>query len=112
MELEKVTRLLDAGFTAEEIRQMMPPQTEPQEEPKQEPQEEPKQEPQEQPKQEPDETGKRLDAIENSIASLLKSIQQQNVKKDTMLGASDQKTMQQLTDAAMESIINPLRKEK
>lgn len=116
MELAQVTKLLDAGFTAAEIREMMQgtqpePQPETQPEPKTDPQTEKKPENKEpEPKPQPDPTEQRLTNIENNISSLLKAIQENNVRKDTLLGGSS-KSMQELTDAAMNALINPTKEE-
>ena len=89
MELAQVTKLLDAGFTAAEIREMMQgTQLDPQPEPQ------------------PDQTEQRLTNIETSISSLLKAIQESNLRNDTQPGAGT-KSMQELTDAAMAALINP-----
>lgn len=127
MELAQVTKLLDAGFTAAEIREMMQgtqpePQPEPQPEtkpetetkpktetkPEPEPQPEPETKPE--PKPQPDQTEQRLTNIENNISSLLKAIQENNVRKDTQLGGSP-KSMQELTNEAMNALINPTKEE-
>ena len=85
MELAQVTKLLDAGFTAAEIREMMQGT---------------------QPEPQPDQTEQRLTNIENNISSLLKAIQESNLRNDTQPGAGT-KSMQELTDAAMAALINP-----
>lgn len=101
MELAQVTKLLDAGFTAAEIREMM---QETQPEPQPEPETKPEPEPQ------PDQTEQRLTNIENNISSLLKAIQESNVRKDTQLGGNT-KSMQELTNDAMNALINPTKEE-
>lgn len=119
MELAQVTKLLDAGFTAAEIREMMQetqpdpqPETKPETEtkPEPEPQPEPQPETKPEPKPQPDQTEQRLTNIENNISSLLKAIQENNVRKDTQLGGSS-KSLQELTDAAMNALINPTKEE-
>ena len=51
------------------------------------------------------ETNNRLDALEKSIAALVKSIQVQNVKNDSYGGMPD--SLEQQTDKIMMSIIRP-----
>lgn len=51
------------------------------------------------------ETNNRLDALEKSIAALVKSIQTQNVKNDSYGGMPD--SLEQQTDKIMMSIIRP-----
>lgn len=115
MELAQVTKLLDAGFTAAEIREMMQgtqpepqPETQPEPETKPEPQPEPETKPE--PEPQPDQTEQRLTNIENNISSLLKAIQENNVRMDTQLGGST-KSMQELTNDAMNALINPTKEE-
>ncbi len=105
MDLTQVTKLIEAGFTAQEIREMMQgTQPEPQPEPETKP--EPQPEPETKPEPQPDQTEQRLTNIETSISSLLKAIQESNLRNDTQPGAGT-KSMQELTDAAMASLINP-----
>ena len=109
MDLTQVTKLIEAGFTAQEIREMMQgtqqdPQPEPQPEPETKPEPEPQ--PETKPEPQPDQTEQRLTNIETSISSLLKAIQESNLRNDTQPGAGT-KSMQELTDAAMASLINP-----
>lgn len=117
MDLAQVTKLLDAGFTAAEIREMMQgtqpepqPETQPEPETKPEPEPQPETKPEPEPKPQPDQTEQRLTNIENNISSLLKAIQENNVRKDTQLDGSP-KSMQELTDAAMNALINPTKEE-
>lgn len=115
MELAQVTKLLDAGFTAAEIREMMQgtqqdPQPEPQPEPEIKPEPETKPETKPEPEPQPDQTGQRLTNIENNISSLLKAIQESNVRNDTLLGGNT-KSMQELTNDAMNALINPTKEE-
>jgi DNA-binding transcriptional MerR regulator len=107
MELTQVTKLLDAGFTADEIREMMQgTQPEPQPEPETKPEPQPEPETKPEPEPQPDQTEQRLTNIENNISSLLKAIQESNLRNDTQPGAGT-KSMQELTDAAMAALINP-----
>lgn len=115
MELAQVTKLLDAGFTAAEIREMMQgiqqnPQPEPQPEPETKPEPQPEPETKPEPEPQPDQTEQRLTNIENNISSLLKAIQESNVRKDTQLGGNT-KSMQELTNDAMNALINPTKEE-
>ena len=115
MDLTQVTKLIEAGFTAQEIREMMQgtqqdPQPEPQPEPEPKPEPETKPEPEPQPDPHPDQTEQRLTNIENNISSLLKAIQESNVRKDTLLGGNT-KSMQELTNDAMNALINPTKEE-
>lgn len=45
MNIEQIIKMIDAGYTKEEIQKMTQPEPEPKQEPKQEPKAEPKQEP-------------------------------------------------------------------
>ena len=87
------------------------PKKDPPEEPKKDPpekKEEPKKDPAEEPKKDPrekTETEKRLDSIESNIASLVKAIQQQNLKNDHFDNPAD--TLEEQTDKIMASIIRP-----
>ncbi len=111
MELAQVTKLLDAGFTAAEIREMMQgTQPEPQPEPETKPDPQPEPETKPEPEPQPDQTEQRLTNIENNISSLLKAIQESNVRKDTQLGGNT-KSMQELTNDAMNALINPTKEE-
>lgn len=121
MTVDQVFQLLEKGFTrddimklesvkAEGIQESKKTQEEPKkEEPKKDPKEEPKEEPKkEEPKQDPPEkteTEKRLDSIESNIASLVKAIQQQNLKNDHFDTPVD--TLEEQTDKIMASIIRP-----
>ena len=117
MTVEQVVKLLDNGFTREDIMGLMgtgetipkpEPAPEPQQEPQQEPKREPASEPQQEPKQEPavnSETEKRLTSIENNIINLMKAIQDQNLKNDSFGSMED--SLETATDKAMASIIRP-----
>lgn len=117
MNLQTVERLLAAGFTADEIRGMtqdpasapaIAPETEPTTDPANAPAIAPETEPAIAPaNNDPtpdDNTGKRLDTIESALTALVKTIQQQNLLRDTMPGGNT-KTMQQVTDDAMAALI-------
>ena len=123
MTVDQVFQLLEKGFTRDDImklegvkaegipEQKEEPKEDPKkEEPKEDPKkEEPKEDPKkEEPKQDPPEkteTEKRLDSIESNIASLVKAIQQQNLKNDHFDTPVD--TLEEQTDKIMASIIRP-----
>ena len=116
MELEKIFKLVDAGFTKEEIIKLSgagsePAKEEPKEEPKkEEPKEEPKkEEPKEEPKKEPagDPTHDLLKLIADKFDELKSTIQQDNINStnNKMVG---EKTPEEL----FAEVINPPRKKK
>lgn len=117
MTVEQVVKLLDNGFTRDDIMGLMgtgetvskpEPAPEPQQEPKPEPAQEPQQEPKPEPNPEPavnSETEKRLTSIENNIINLMKAIQDQNLKNDSFDSMED--SLETATDKAMASIIRP-----
>lgn len=123
MTVDQVFQLLEKGFTRDDIMKLesvkaegiQEPKEDPKEEPKEEEpkedpkKEEPKEEPKkEEPKKDPPEkteTEKRLDSIESNIASLVKAIQQQNLKNDHFDTPVD--TLEEQTDKIMASIIRP-----
>ena len=108
MELEKIFKLVDAGFTKEEIIKLSGAGSEPaKEEPKEEPKkEEPKEEPK---KEEPaaDPTHDMLKLIADKFDELKTTIQQDNINKtnNKMVG---EKTPEEL----FAEVINPPRKKK
>ena len=109
---DQVLKLLESGFTAEEIRKMQEPAPEPQQDPQPEPN--PDQEPERQqetapePHQnpEPSETDKRLDALETSISKLVKTLQESNLKNSSFNSAGTD-SLEAQTDKIMASIIRP-----
>ena len=118
MTVDQVFQLLEKGFTRDDIMKLESVKAEGIQEPKEELKEEPKkEEPKEVPKEEPKkeeqkqdppektETEKRLDSIESNIASLVKAIQQQNLKNDHFDTPVD--TLEEQTDKIMASIIRP-----
>lgn len=118
MKTELLGKLLDAGFTKDEIIQLArdEPITKPEETPEpettQEPQPEPEvnPEPEQKPETNPepvknDETEKRLSSIEKNISDLVKAIQLQNVRNDSFNGNPD--SLEDQTDKIMQSIIRP-----
>lgn len=116
MKYEQISKLIDAGFTKDEIIQLARdeplqnpgPEPEPQPGPEPEPQPGPEKEkaPEPEPLSEPDsQIGDRLTSIEKSIADLMKAFQSENLKKDQIKTTTQ--TLQEKTDAIMASIIRP-----
>lgn len=125
MTVDQVFQLLEKGFTRDDIMKLegvkaegiQEPKEEQKEDPKKEDpkkedpkkedpkKEEPKKEEQKQDPPEKTETEKRLDSIESNIASLVKAIQQQNLKNDHFDTPTD--TLEEQTDKIMASIIRP-----
>lgn len=124
MKVDQVIRLLEAGYSKEEIQQM---DQEKQEAPKQEPAAEP-QEPEtepaaaaQDPASKPDEkgpaaetapdpeTGKRLDGIEQQLKQLIRSIQASNVRRDSFGSAGED--IESQADKAMAALISHEGKE-
>ena len=109
---DQVLKLLESGFTAEEIRKMQEPAPEPQQDPQPEPQKEPEPErqqetaPEPQQDPEPSETEKRLGALETSIEKLVKTLQESNLKKASFNSAGTD-SLEAQTDKIMASIIRP-----
>lgn len=109
--IDQVFKLLEMGFTKDEIFRLIEtaqeetkPSTEPEPVPAaQEPAAETVPAPAE--NQEPSETEKRLDSIENSINGLMKAIQAQNLKNDSFGQNPD--SLEDVTDKIMASIIRP-----
>lgn len=118
MTVDQVITLLQNGYTKEEITQMEQspveshPAQEPQQNPEQPAQEQPAQEPQPDPKPEqpaqpaqPNDIDSRLTGIEKNIASLIRSIQQSNLKSDSF--GSTPESLEDQTDRIMASLIRP-----
>ena len=118
MTYEQISKLIDAGFTKDEIMQLArdetlqktepEPQPGPEPEPKPGPEPEPEKKtaPEPEPKPEPDsQIGDRLTGIEKSIADLMKAFQTENLKKDQIRTTAH--TLEEQTDAIMASIIRP-----
>ena len=120
MNYEQISKLLDAGFTKDEIMQLArdeplqksEPEPEPQPGPEPEPQPGPEPEPEKktapepEPKPEPDsKIGDRLTSLEKSISDLMKAFQTENLKKDQIRTTAH--TLEEQTDAIMASIIRP-----
>ena len=114
MNYEQISKLIDAGFTKDEIMQLardeplQKPEPEPQPEPEPEPQPGPEKEKASEPEPQPEpdsQIGDRLTSIEKSIADLMKAFQSENLKKDQIRTTAQ--TLQEKTDAIMASIIRP-----
>ena len=120
MKVDQVIRLLEAGYSKEEIRQMEQGAQEPQEQETTKPepaaeQPEQKPEPAAAPESKPEEKGpaaetapdpetnKRLDGIESQLKQLVKSIQAGNVRRDSYGSAGTDIETQ--ADKAMASLI-------
>ena len=117
MTVNEIMRLLDAGYTKEEIAALTSdPEPEQKPEPEEKPEPEQKPEPEEKPEPEPkpepaeDQTGTRLDALEKSIASLIKTIQVSNVNNKSIPTLPADST--KIVDDAMASIIRPTMNKK
>ena len=105
MTVNEIMRLLDAGYTKEEIAALT---SDPEPEQKPEPEEKPEPEPKPEPAE--DQTGTRLDALEKSIASLIKTIQVSNVNNKSIPTLPADST--KIVDDAMASIIRPTMNKK
>ena len=109
---DQVLKLLESGFTVDEIRKMQEPAPEPQQDPQPEPQKEPEPErqqetaPEPQTEPEPSETEKRLGALETSIEKLVKTLQESNLKKASF-NSDPADSLEAQTDKIMASIIRP-----
>jgi len=129
MKVDQVIRLLEAGYSKEEIQQMEQGAQEPQEQETTKPepaaeQPEQKTEPaaaEQDPASKPEEkgpaaetapdpeTGKRLDGIEQQLKQLIKSIQANNVRRDSYGSAGEDIDSQ--ADKAMAALISHEGKE-
>ena len=125
MKVDQVIRLLDAGYSKEEIQQMEAGNQEPkeQETTKPEPaaeQPEPEKKPaaaEQDPASKPEEkgpaaetapdpeTGKRLDGIENQLKQLIKTMQANNVRRDSYGSAGED--IEKQADKALAALIQP-----
>ena len=113
MTVDQIMKLLDAGYTKEEIAALTSnPEPAPEVKPEPEPAPEVKPEPSPEVKPEPaeDQTGVRLDALEKSIASLIKTIQVSNVNNKNIQTLPTDST--KIVDDAMASIIRPTIKKE
>ena len=115
--IDQVFTLLDKGFSRDDIMALVGSGTQA-ETAKQEPESEPAQEPEQNPEPDPadkatepakpepaqeSETDKRLDSIENTMTTLLKAIQAQNLANDSFGKAG--KSLEEQTDDIMATII-------
>lgn len=110
MTVNEIMRLLDAGYTKEEISVLTSdpepvPEVKPEPEPAPEEKPEPEPAPEVKPEPAEDQTGARLDALEKSIANLIKTIQVSNVNNKHVPTLPDDST--KIVDDAMASIIRP-----
>lgn len=114
MKADLMEKMLDAGFTKEEIFRIIEPAAAPAKEPEKEPAKEPEKAPEKEPEKDPtpapadpkaEETEKRLAGIEKSISDLIKTIQAENRQKDSFGGTPD--SLEEQTDRIMASIIRP-----
>ena len=110
MNTDTLVRLLDAGFTKDEIMKLT--ETQPAPEPEQPAPEQPapeqpapEQPAPEQPAPETGDTDARLTAIENNIAQLVKAVQLNNLKHDSFGSVPD--SLETQTDKIMAAIIRP-----
>ena len=114
MTIQEVTRLLDAGFSKDEILALVQdPAASNEQEQSQEQSQEQNQDQNQEEKKDPSadpETEKRLSSIEASINSLVKAFQKENLLKDRI--NSNDETLEQQTDDIMKSIIRPEHKRK
>lgn len=110
MKAEEILKLIDAGFTKEEITAMTAePEEQEQPEPEQPEQEQPEPE---QPKQtEPDERDARIEQMQNQINNLIKQMQKNNLKSASVNILPDD-DLEKKTDEAMAELIRPKIKEK
>lgn len=116
MTVNEIMRLLDAGYTKEEIAALTSdpepaPEVKPEPVPPA-PEPEVKTDPEPAPEPEPaaDQTGARLDALEKSIASLIKTIQVSNVNNKNIQTLPNDTT--KIVDDALASIIRPTIKKE
>ena len=110
MKSEDIIKLLDAGYTKEEIKAM---ETEPEVKPEQEQPEQEVQPEQEQPEQEvkPDDTSVRIEQMQNQINNLIKQMQLNNLKSASV-NILPEDDLERKTDEAMAELIRPKYKEK
>ena len=113
MNTDLLVRLLDAGFTKDEIMKLAEP-AKPEPAPEDDPEPEAPKAPEADPKPAAPEadqaaadpgTDKRLDAIEQSISSLVKAVQRNNLRNDSFGTVPD--SLETQTDKIMAAIIRP-----
>ena len=112
MNTELLGKMLDAGFTKDEILSLVgtEPKPEPVPDPEPDPTPEPTPEPEPDPTPAPDPMEKRLDGIESKIADLVKAMQLNNRQNDSIKTTPE--TVEQNADRALSEIIRPPRKER
>ena len=115
MTVNEIMRLLDAGYTKEEIAALTSdpepaPEVKPEVKTDPEPEEKTDPEPEVKPEPAEDQTGARLDALEKSIASLIKTIQVSNVNNKNIPTLPTDST--KIVDDALASIIRPTMNKK
>ena len=120
MNTELLGKMLDAGFTKDEILSLVgtepkpepvpDPEPDPTPEPTPNPDPEPVPDPEQNPTPAPDPMEKRLDGIESKIADLVKAMQLNNLQNDAIKTTPE--TVEQNADRALSEIIRPPRKER
>lgn len=118
MNTELLGKMLDAGFTKDEILSLVGtepkpdpvPDPEPVPNPEPDPAPDPAPDPEPNPTPDPDPMEKRLDGIESKIADLVKAMQLNNLKNDSMKNTPE--TVEQNADRALTEIIRPPRHER
>ena len=118
MNTELLGKMLDAGFTKDEILSLVGtepkpepvPDPEPDPTPDPEPAPDPAPDPEPKTTPDPDPMEKRLDGIESKIADLVKAMQLNNLQNDSIKTTPE--TVEQNADRALTEIIRPPRKER
>ena len=82
MNVEQIIKMIDAGYTKEEIEKMTQPEPEPKQEPNQEPKQEPKQEQKHEPKQEPKQEPVN-DPVLKELQDLKKAVYAMNIMQSS-----------------------------
>ena len=82
MNVEQIIKMLDAGYTKEEIEKMTQPEPEPKQEPKPEPNPEPKPEPKPEPNPEP-KPEPALDPVLKELQDLKKAVYAMNIMQSS-----------------------------
>ena len=100
MKPELLEKLLDAGFTKEEIFKLA----------RDEPEKKPDPEPEKKTDLEPDKTAEKLNGIEKAIEELRKAVQANNVRNDSFGNQPD--SLEAQTDKIMAGIIRPEHEKK
>ena len=110
MKSEDIIKLLDAGYTKEEIKAM---ETEPEVKPEQElPEQEVKPEQElPEPEVQTDDTSVRIEQMQNQINNLIKQMQLNNLKSASV-NILPEDDLERKTDEAMAELIRPKYKEK